>query len=177
MTTPRVPGTGDERLSLPCGETVHPHDIDLGMREYHCPCGERHAVVTDAHPLARFVPEFLVETLRETIETDDEFPEFATPHALGMVMEEFPKKVVSADCSDDGTVGYALLWVSDFDSRRLHEIIVELLLELMEHAISHAEDGPTAAEFESLLADFDLEEFVELYRVERDFENEFDTAM
>jgi len=175
MTQPGVPGES-ERFALPCGELVHPHALDLGMRELRCECGERHAVVMDVHPLARFVPEFLVETLRESISTDDEFGEFATPHALAMVAEEFPDSVASADCSADGNVGYGLVWVTAFDSRRLHEIVVELLLELMEHAISHADDE-LAGEFEAYMHEFDVEQFVGLYRQEREFESEHDTAV
>lgn len=177
MPEPRVPGDTGDDLELPCGEVVQPTDFDLGMREYHCACGERHAVVMDIHPLARFVPEFLVETLRETITTDDDFETFGTAHAMAMVGEEFPEKMVSTDCSTDGSVGYALLWISDFDSRRLHEIVVELLLELMEHAISHAEDDAVQTEFEQYMHDFDLEEFVDLYREEREFETEHDSAI
>lgn len=172
MATPRVPG--DARLELPCGETVHPQDLDMGLREFACDCGRTHAVVMDVHPLSRFVPEFLVETLRTTIETDDDFPAFGMPHAMAMVREEFPDQVVSADCSEDSAVGYALVWVADFDGRRLHELVVELLVELMEHAIGHAEDGPSVEEFDEQLAEFDLEAFVDAYRAERDFEDEYD---
>jgi hypothetical protein len=177
MAQPGVPGESGDELELPCGEVVHPTDFDIGMREFHCSCGEVHAVVTDVHPLARFVPEFLVETLRETISTDDEFEEFGTPHAMAMVGEEFPEKVASADCSTEGSVGYALIWISAFDARRLHEVVVELLLELMEHAVSHAEDDAVAAEFEEYMQQFDLETFVDLYREEREFETEHDTAI
>lgn len=177
MSEPGVPGNTGEALELPCGERAHPNEFDLGMREFRCDCGETHAVVMDVHPLARFVPEFLVETLRSTITTDDEFEEFGTPHALAMVLEEFPDRVVSMDCSTDGSVGYAIIWVTDFDSRRLHVIVVDLLLELMEHAISHAEDDAVMADFEQYMHEFDLEEFVDLYREEREFETEHDTAI
>jgi len=118
-----------------------------------------------------------VDVLRETVETDDEFPEFGTPHVMGIVLEEFPDSVAVADVSDDGHVGYALLWVTDFDSRRLHEVVVELLVELMEHAISHADDGPTVAEFEEQLAEFDLDAFVDAYREERDFDEDHHDAV
>ena len=120
MVEPRVPGGTDEQLALPCGETVRTHDLDLGMRELACACGETHAVVMDVHPLGRFVPEFLVDTLRATISTEDEFDEFSTPHALAMVREEYPEAVAVADCSGDGQVGYGLVWVADMDSRELH---------------------------------------------------------
>ncbi len=176
MSEPGVPERADD-LELPCGEVIHPSAFDLGMREFDCACGETHAVVMDVHPLARFVPEFLVDTLRRTITTDDDFDAFGTPHAMAMVREEFPDKVASADCSTDGTVGYALLWVAEFDARRLHSIVVELLLELMEHAISHTENDALAAEFEQYMYEFDLDEFVELYRNEREFETEHDTAI
>ncbi len=177
MPEPRVPGDNRDELELPCGEVVQPTDFDLGMREFRCACGETHAVVMDIHPLSRFVPEFLVDTLRATITTEDDFEEFGTPHAMAMVGEEFPERIVSADCSTEGSVGFSLLWIADFDSRRLHSVVVELLLELMEHAISHAEDESVAAEFEQYLHEFDLDEFVDLYRQEREFETEHDTAI
>ncbi|WP_247002471.1 DUF5815 family protein [Halosolutus gelatinilyticus] len=174
MAEPRVPGPRDDHLELPCGETLDPHEIDLGMREYACTCGRRHAVVTDVHPPSRFFPESLVAVLQETIEPADEFEEFGTPHLLGVVMEEFPEKVAVHDASDDGAVGYAMLWVTDFDSRRLHEIIVELVVELMEHAISHADDDAAIADFESQMLEFDVSAFVDEYRRQRDFESEYD---
>ncbi len=176
MAEPRVPGGDDGSLELPCGETVHVHDLDMGMREIRCGCGASHAVVVDVHPVSRFVPEEIVGVLRETVETDDEFPEFGTPHVMGMVLEEFPDRVAVADVAEDGHVGYALLWVTDFDSRRLHEVVVELLVELMEHAASHGDDD-TAAEFEAQMREFDVEAFVEQYRDERDFESEVDTPV
>ncbi|WP_459810384.1 DUF5815 family protein [Halopiger thermotolerans] len=176
MAEPRVPGSGTERrLELPCGEQIDPHDVDLGMYEYaSCPCDADHAVVTDAHPPSRFFPESLVAVLQETIETDDEFDRFGTPHLMGVVLEEFPEKVVTYDASDDGAVGYAMLWVTDFDSRRLHEIVVELVVELMEHAISHADDDAAISEFESQMLEFDVGEFVDQYRAQRNFESEHD---
>ena len=177
MPEPRVPGGASDELSLPCGESVDPRALDLGVREYDCDCGAAHAVVMDVHPPSRFVPESLVEMLRETIETDDEFEEFGTPHVMGVVMEEFPEQIESADKSDDGNVGYGLLWVTDFDSRRLHEIVVELLVELMDHAISHADSDAAASEFEEQMLEFDVAEFVEQYRAQRDFESEHDAAL
>jgi hypothetical protein len=95
-------------------------------------------------------------------------------HVMGMVLEEYPKRVVSFDASEDGDVGFALLWLSDFDSKRLHEVIVELLVELMEHAVSHASDDTAMTEFESQMLEFDVSEFVEQYRAQRDFESEYD---
>ena len=161
---------------MPCGETAHAGDLDMGMREMRCDCGEHHAVVVDVHPVSRFVPESIVDVLRETVETDDEFPEFGTPHVMGIVLEEFPEKVAVADVAEDGHVGYALLWVTDFDSRRLHEVVVELLVELMEHAASHG-DETTASRFEEQMTAFDVEAFVNRYREEREFDSEHDTAV
>jgi hypothetical protein len=176
MADPRVPGGDRGRVELPCGETIHAHDIDMGMREVRCDCGDVHAVVVDVHPVSRFVPESIADVLRESIETEDEFPEFDTPHVMGIVMEEFPEAVAVADVSEDGSVGYAMAWVTDFDSRRLHGVVVELLVELMEHAVSHADEG-TASEFERRMTEFDVEAFVEEYREKRDFESEVDTPV
>ncbi|MCU4926342.1 DUF5815 family protein [Halobacteria archaeon AArc-dxtr1] len=176
MAAPRVPGDRDE-LDLPCGTTIDPHDVDLGMREYRCSCGQTHAVVTDVHPPSRFFPESFVDVLRETIETDDEFDAFGTPHLMGVAMEEFPEAVAVYDAADDGSVGYTLLWVTDFEARRLHEIVVELVVELMEHAMSHADDDDALSEFESHMLEFDVSAFVEEYRQARDFESEHDRAL
>ncbi|RQG90362.1 hypothetical protein EA462_08155 [Natrarchaeobius halalkaliphilus] len=178
MVEPRVPGSGtDRRLELPCGETIDPHEIDLGMREYTCSCGTAHAVVTDVHPPSRFFPESLVSVLRETIETADEFDQFGTPHLMGVVLEEFPDRTAVHDASGDGAVGYSMVWISDFDARRLHEIVVELVVELMEHAISHAEDDHSRTQFESQMLEFDVSEFVDQYRAQREFETEHDRAL
>ncbi|WP_336364265.1 DUF5815 family protein [Halalkalicoccus salilacus] len=174
MATPRIPGERDDDITLPCGESVSLPELDMGMREYACSCGERHAVVMDVHPPSRFVPEEIVAVLRETVETADDLGEFGTAHLMGIVLEEFPDRVVAEDVSENGQVGYSLVWLADFDSRRLHEIVVELIVELMEHAISHAEDGDAAASFEEQMIEFDVDEFVEAYRADRDFESEFD---
>ena len=176
MAQPRVPG-GDDDIELPCGETVTVHDLDLGLRDHACDCGERHAVVMDVHPLGRFVPEFLADALRETVDTADEFEEFTTAHVMGIVREEFPDRTVSQDVSEDGSVGYSLVWLTDFDSRRLHEVVVELLVELMDHAVSHADDAEAQSEFQQWLAQFDVTEFVDQYRAEREFESEHDSAV
>ncbi|MFC4357472.1 DUF5815 family protein [Halobium salinum] len=169
MTEPRVPEAPGAELELPCGETKRVRDLDMGMREFDCACGETHAVVTDVHPPDRFLPDFLVAVLREAIETtSEEMPEFGTPHLMGIVLEEFPKRVVAEDVTDDQDVGYAMVWVTDFDSRRLHEIIVELVVELMEHAVSHSDDTGATTEFEEQMLQFDVSEFVEQYREERD---------
>ena len=177
MGEPRIPGDDTDTLELPGGEHVEPTAIDLGMREYACACGNDHAVVMDLHPPSRFFPESLVDVLRETVETADDFEEFGTPHLLGVVMEEFPEQVVVYDAAETGTVGYTLLWMTDFDSRRLHAIIVELVVELMEHAISHAEDENSVTDFEKQMLEFDVDEFVEEYRSVRDFESEHDRAI
>ncbi|WP_135806687.1 DUF5815 family protein [Halorussus marinus] len=175
MAEPRVPGGRGAELDLPCGESVHVHDLDMGMREYDCACGASHAVVTDIHPPSRFFPEFLVDILRETIETDDDMGEFGTTHLMGIVLEEFPGEVATENVEEDQDVGYALVWVSDFDSRRLHEIVVELVVELMEHALSHADSDEAMTQFEADMLDFDVTEFVDEYRRERDFSGPHDT--
>jgi hypothetical protein len=173
MAQPHVPGDGGQALELPCGERVGLGELDLGMRELACDCGEAHAVVMDVHPPERFLPEFLVDVLREAIETtSEEMPEFDTPHLLGVVLEEFPDAVVTRDASDDGDVGYAMVWVTEFDSRRLHAVIVELVVELMEHAVSHADDTEALTTFERSMTEFDVDEFVDQYRAERDLEAE-----
>jgi hypothetical protein len=177
MAEPHVPdGPGDD-LELPCGETLSVRELDLGMREVGCDCGERHAVVFDVNPLARFVPEDIVAQLQSVVETDDDYDEFATAHLLGSVMEEFPEAVAVADVSEDGQVGAGIVWVTDFNDRRLHEVAVELLVELMEHAISHIDNEELTAEFEQQMAEFDVESFVEAYREQRDFESEHDTPV
>jgi len=168
MAEPRVPGARDD-IELPCGESVPPGDLDLGVRELDCACGDTHAVVADVHPPERFLPAFLVDALREVVETDDEFEAFGTPHLMGLLFEEFPGEITSHDASDDGEVGYGLVWIADFDARRLHEAVVELVIELMEHAISHSDDA-AMAEFEESMMAFDVSEFVEQYRRERETE-------
>jgi len=62
--------------------------------------------------------------------------------------------------------------VTEFDSRRLHEIVVELVVELMEHAVSHADDDEALSAFEQEMVEFDVAEFVDQYRAERDLEAE-----
>jgi len=173
MSEPRVPGS-DSEVTLPCGETVGPAKVDMGMRELSCACGATHAVVTDVHPPSRFVPEAMVADLRAVVETADEFEQFGTPHLLGMVSEEFPDEVASLDVAEDGTVGYATLWVTAFDARRLHEVVVELVVEMMEHALSHADDTAAREQFREQLDAFDVEAFVEQYRREREFRDEHD---
>jgi hypothetical protein len=167
MAEPRVPGSR-EPITLPCGELVGVRDVDMGMRELDCECGASHGVVTDVHPPERFLPAEIVAVLRDVVEVTDGFGEFGTPHLMASVREEYPEAVAVADASDDGTVGYAILWVTDFDSRRLHELVVELVVELMEHAMSHAGDDGAMAAFEAEMLDFDVAAFVSEYRAERD---------
>ena len=167
------PDTGST-VELPCGETVGVREIDLGMRELACACGDRHAVVTDVHPPERFLPPFLVEALEATIETADEDPwgAFGTPHLMGLILEEVPGEVAVAEASGDGHVGYAVVWITAFDARQLHEMIVELVVELMDHAISHADDEAAVAAFEEQMFSFDVAAFVDEYRSERDLSSD-----
>ena len=162
--------SGDEdQMRLPCGTTVPHRVFDLGMREYSCRCGTTHAVVMDVHPPERFLPPFLVEILEETIEpTSEAMPTFGTPHLMGLVLEEFPEAVTTADVSEDGQIGAGIIWVTSFAARRLHIIIVELIVEVMDHAVSHADDPELVASFEAEMAAFDVSEFVDIYREERE---------
>jgi hypothetical protein len=173
MAEPRVPGSRESSVSLPCGERVDVRDLDMGMREFACSCGDDHAIVVDVHPPGRFVPEALVSLLRETIDTESG-EQFGTIHLMGMVAEEFPEEVVSKDVSENGSVGYALVWVAEFDARRLHEVVVELIVELMDHAISHADNDEAISSFEQQMLEFDVSEFVTQYRRERDFQGPAD---
>ena len=178
MAEPRVPGGRETKLELPCGEVIDTHDdLHMGIRDLQCDCGETHAVVLDAHPLARFVPEFLVDVLTETVEPADDHDEFTMAHLMGVVIEEFPDEVAVADAAEDGAVGFAMAWITDFDSRRLHEITVELIVELMEHAVSHSEDETVMTDFEEQMLAFDVAAFVEQYRAERNFDDRHDTAI
>ncbi|MDZ7746258.1 MAG: DUF5815 family protein [Halobacteriales archaeon] len=174
MAEPRVPGGRGEVLDLPCGEQISVYDLDMGLREFECDCGKTHAVVVDVHPLSRFVPESLADVLRGAIETSSGVT-FSMTHLMGVVLEEFPENVVAADVSDDGEVGYAMVWVTDFDSRRLHAVVVELIVELMEHAVSHAEDESAVSNFEAQMHEFDVDAFVEAYRRDREFASEHDS--
>lgn len=172
MATPRVPGTDPDNVELPCGETVPVTDFDLGMREYPCSCGERHAVVMDVHPPSRFFPAEVVQVLESVIEPA-EGGTFGTQHLLGLVLEEFPEQVVDANVADNGKIGCQMIWVADFDSRRLHEVIVELVLELMDHAMTHSEDESARSDFTNSLETFDVATFVDRYRDERDLDRQF----
>lgn len=170
MSDPHVPGAIDQDFELPCGQTVSIDRFDLGMREFQCACGDAHAVVVDPHPLSRWIPESVSSVLRETVVPTDEYDEFGTIHLMGMVLEEFPDQLAVSDASDDPSVGWALLWVTAFDARTLHEIIVELLVELMDHAVSHGSEAEVRADFSSQLEAFDIESFVTAYRETRDFD-------
>jgi len=175
MPEPRIPGSGSgDEVALPCGETVDVSGFTMGTREFDCECGESHAVVMDVHPPSRFLPESLVEVLREAVDADDAFEEFGTPHLVGMVIEEYPDDVRSIDRSDDGSVGFGLVWIATFDARRFHEIVVELVVAMMDHAVSHADDESAVSEFERRMREFDVGEFVDQYREQRGFESEFD---
>lgn len=174
MAEPRVPGADD--LELPCGETISVTDLHLGMRDYPCACGDDHAVVLDPHPLSRFFPESMVAVLDETVETTDG-GSFGTSHLMALVLEDFPDQVAAKDTAKNGEVGYGMAWVAAFDSRRLHEIVVELVVELMDHAIGHSEDDDAIAEFDEQLAAFDVSAFVDEYRSRREFRGEDDTPV
>ncbi len=167
MGTPHVPGSQPDVVELPCGERTAPETFDLGMRDLECSCGDRHAVVMDVHPPTRFFPSDVVEVLESTIEPV-EGGTFGTHHLMGMVLEEFPNTVVGADVSENGQLGAGYLWVCGFDSRRLHEVVVELVLEVMDHAMTHSTDESAQASFADRLSDFEVDTFVERYRAERD---------
>lgn len=96
---------------------------------------------------------------------------------MGAVLEELPEDITAIDASENGSVGYAMCWVTDLDARELHRVVVELVVELMDHAVSHAEVESSKTEFQEQLEAFDVEEFVAIYREQRDFEDEYDTAV
>ncbi len=168
MSLPSHPSEPVE-IELPCGRTADRSTFDMGMREYTCPCGATHAVIMDVHPLGRWIPESVGDVLRATVEPTDEYDEFSTIHLMGMILEEYPEAIAIDDASEDPAVGYALLWITEFDARELHRIVVELLVELMDHAVSHIEDDVVRADFDAQLSDFDVEAFVDEYRAQRDF--------
>lgn len=169
MASPRIPGTDPDAIQLPCDDSVDLSAIDLGMREYRCACGDTHAVVMDVHPASRFFPAEVVEVLRATIEPADG-SELGTAHLMGMAIDEFPEAIAHTDVSENGRIGCQHVWIAAFDSRRLHEVLVDLVLEVMEHAMSHTEDDAARAEFDMSIEQFDVETFVERYRAERDLE-------
>lgn len=169
MATPRIPGTDPDGLDLPCGERVPVSSFDLGMRELACDCGQRHGVVMDVHPPTRFFPSEVVDVLESIIEPADG-TEFGTHHLLGLVLEEFPDQVADANVADNGQIGCQHIWVTSFESRRLHAVIVELIVELMDHAMTHSEDDEARSSFTASLETFDVDAFVERYRAERDLD-------
>lgn len=167
MTSPHVPGVEPVPVELPCGNESRSDEFDLNMREFACRCGSTHAVVMDVHPPTRFVPSDVMEVLTATTETTDERA-FDTIHLMGLVLEEFPEQVSATDVSEGGVLGCQYIWVTAFDSRRLHVVLIELILEMMEHAMSHSEDNPAREEFLEMLEQFDPEAFVDSYRDRRD---------
>ncbi len=171
MATPRIPGSDPDAVALPCDGEVQLTELDLGMREYACGCGETHAIVMDVHPPTRFFPEAVVDVLRETIDPADA-DELGTRHLMGLVIEEYPDSVVATDVSENGYLGCHQVWITDFDSRRLHEVLVELVVEVMDHAMSHTEDADAQSAFAERLAAFDVSSFVEQYREERSLERQ-----
>ncbi|MFB6188105.1 MAG: DUF5815 family protein [Halobacteriaceae archaeon] len=177
MSDPRVPGSTEGKTELPCGKSIDViQDVDMGLREYECPCGNAHAIVMDVHPLSRFIPEEIVTILQESIEPadTDAHDEFGIVHLMGMVQEEFPTKTISVDTSENSSVGYTVVWISDFSATRLHEVIIELIIELMEHAVSHGENSTAQSEFDQQIDKFEIEAFVAQYRDERDFDDKYD---
>jgi hypothetical protein len=173
--TPHVPGKQATQIDVPGTDRSIPvRELDMGMRETTID-GETYAVVMDVHPLTRFLPPEIVQTLEATIEPGDESERFGIHHLMARVQERHPEAVAVADVADNGEVGYALVWLVAHDARTLHEIVAELVLELMEHAVSHAEDESVQTEFEEYRAEFDVQTFVEQYRAQRDFEDEDDT--
>lgn len=176
MEEPHVPGVAEDRLELPCGRVTPLDRFDMGMREFACECGETHAVVMDVHPLGRWIPEDVSGVLAETIEPSDEYDAFGTIHLMGMVLEEYPDRVAVHDASENPSVGWALLWVTEFDARALHGLVVELLIELMDHAVGHVTDEAVRTEFESQMGEFNVDAFVNQYRDSRDWEGRADRA-
>jgi hypothetical protein len=173
---PGVPsGPSGGTIELPCGETITADELDLGLREFRCDCGETHAVVLDPHPPSRFLPESVTEVLAETLAAEgSEIEEFGTMPLMGLVMDAHPESIVAHDASEDGTTGFAVAWIADFDARDLHEIVVETVLGIMAKAVTSVGDDSATEAFSEVRADFDVTEFVEEYREVRDFEDEFD---
>ena len=173
---PGVPSDeSDAVVRLPCGEDKAIADLDLGMREFDCPCGETHAVVMDPHPPTRFLPESVTEALEETVDTAGaEAEAFGMIPLMGLVMEAHPDRIVAHDASEDGATGFAIAWIADYDARKLHEIVVETVIDLMADAVTEAGDDSAAAAFTEHRAEFEVADFVAEYRAVRDFEDEFD---
>jgi hypothetical protein len=176
MAHPGVPSdTSDATIDLPCGETISPDDLDLGLREFACECGATHAVVMDPHPPTRFLPASVTEVLAETLATEgSETDEFGTIPLMGLVMDAYPEHLVAHDAMEDGSTGFAVAWISTFDARELHELVVEAVLGIMANAVTEVGDDSATAAFTEHRTEFDVEEFVTEYRDVRDFDDEFD---
>lgn len=173
---PGVPAKpSGEPIELPCGETITADDLDLGLREFQCDCGETHGVVMDPHPPSRFLPASVTDVLAETLRAEGtESTEFGTIPLMGLVMDAHPEHIVAHDATEDGTTGFAVAWIADFDARHLHEIVVETVLDIMAKAVTAAGDDSVTSAFTEHRAAFDVEDFVEEYREVRDFDDEFD---
>lgn len=130
-----------------------------------------------SHPPTRFLPKALIETLRATTETADSFEEFGMAHLIGLLIETEPELVTTIDASEHGNVGFALAWITTVDARTLHERIVARVLDVMEHAMEHADDDKAQTEFEAERKQFDIETFVTEYRQQREFKGPSDTAV
>lgn len=176
MAQPGVPSEpSGESVELPCGETITSEDLDLGMREYECGCGANHAVVLDPHPPSRFLPSSVTDVLAETLAAEgSETEEFGTIPLMGLVMDAHPERIVVYDAAEDGTTGFAVAWIADFDSERLHQVVVESVLSVMADAVTEVGDDSAAAAFTEQRAEFDVDSFVAEYRTVRDFDDEFD---
>jgi hypothetical protein len=177
MTT--QPGVPDDPepgpIELPCGESITAGDLHLGMRELRCDCGAAHAVVLDPHPPTRFLPTSVAEVLAETLATEGtDGEEFDTVALMGLLMDAYPERIVTHDAAEDGTTGYALAWIAEFDARELHERVVETVLGVMAEAVTEAGNEDATAAFTDHRSEFDVGEFVAEYREVRDFEDEFD---
>lgn len=174
MTQPGVPSLpNDSTVELPCGETVSTDDLDLGMREYECECGSSHAVVLDPHPPTRFLPETVTDVLVNTLQIDGrEENRFDTNALMGLVQDRHSDRIVTLDAAEDGTIGFALAWIADFDSYTLHEIVVETVLELMSRAVDDGGNESARKAFTEHRADLDVEAFVSQYREVRNFDAE-----
>jgi len=177
MSVPGVPTDDDPELELPCGETVDVREFDLNTSEIDCECGEAHGVVYDTDPLTRFIPEQMAHTLEETVKPRETDHTFGTLHAMGMLADEVPQTVASTDASEMGEVGFNYVWVSDFTAREVHVLLVQLLVDLMDHAVDQVGDDSIKSAFAERLDGLDVEEFVDEYRTQRSFDGPDDTAV
>ncbi|MFB6162907.1 MAG: DUF5815 family protein [Halococcoides sp.] len=177
MPVPGVPTDDDPELELPCGETVDAREFDLNTSEIDCECGEAHGVVLDTDPLTRFVPDQMARILEETVKPRETDHTFGTLHAMGMLADEVPQTVASADVSENGDLGFNYVWVSDFTAREVHVLLVQLLVDLMDHAVDEVGDDSIKSQFTEQLEGLDVEEFVDQYRTERSFEGPEDSPV